>query len=64
MGLFKELFEGGAQESVLADQYRGWAACSQPRCAKNVPRPPMRLQVTGRHAHREEIHGLEQDKLE
>ncbi|PNE10077.1 MAG: hypothetical protein CR217_16410 [Beijerinckiaceae bacterium] len=33
-GYSKALFEGGAQESVLADQYRGWAACSQPRWPK------------------------------
>jgi hypothetical protein len=59
----KAPYEGGAQERVLADQYREWAACSRPRW----PKMARVLEAITNHweedARREDLRA-EQDKLE
>ena len=43
----KALYEGGAKERALADQYREWAACSRPRWPKLIAPPAFRLSMFG-----------------
>jgi len=62
-GYSKAPYEGGAQEKVLADQYREWATCSR----SHWPKMARVLDAIAIHwegdAHREDLRA-EQDKLE